>query len=179
VLIRAPAGKGDLVLTAQVAGLPPTRLTIRVVEADPGPQIAASPAAQPLTQWRRAEFTPTAPDAAHIYPASAWQQLSYVRPGRLEEAQPSAAFTLMQSHYTPRGPVAVHGGQVVFSGVTGRAQLWIDGKLAARKDGEGDGTLQADLAPGDQTRILTLTLEAPAGKQVGLSRGVTVWAKGI
>jgi beta-galactosidase len=61
VLIRAPAGKGDLVLTAQVAGLPPTRLTIRVVEADPGPQIAASPAAQPLTQWRRAEFTPPRP----------------------------------------------------------------------------------------------------------------------
>jgi beta-galactosidase len=105
-------------------------------------------------------------------------QLSYVRPGRLEEAQPAAAFTLIQSHYTPRGPMAVHGGQLVFSGITGRAQLWIDGKLAARKDGEGDGPLQADLAPGDQMRILTLMLEAPAGRAVGVSKGVTVWAKG-
>lgn len=178
VLIRAPAGKGDVVLTAQVAGLPPARLAIRVVAADPGPHIAPSPAAQPLTEWRRAPFTPTAPDAAHIYPASALRRLSYVRPGRLEEAQPAAAFTLMQSHYTPRGPEAVHGGQVIFSGITGRAQLWVDGRLAAQKDA-GDGPLQADLAPGEQTRVLTLVLEAPAGQQVGLSKGVTVWAKEI
>lgn len=177
VLIRAPAGKGDMVLTAQAPGLPLARLSIRVLEADTGPQIVAYPAAQALDEWHRAPFTPTAPDASHAYPAREWKRLSSTRTGRLEDAQSTNSFTLIQSHYTPRGPVAVRGGQVVFSGVTGRAQLWIDGKLAARKDSEADGTLQADIPSGDQTHILTLALEAPAGKRVGLSKGVTVWAK--
>jgi beta-galactosidase len=176
VLIRAPQGPGELVLTAKVGGLPPARLAIRVVAAQDGPRIAATPAAQPLTEWRRAGFTATAPDAARVYPAGDWRRLAYVRPGRLEEAQAAASFTLMQSHYTPRAPVALHGGRLAFAGIAGRAQLWVDGRLVARKDTAEDGPLQAELAPGEQTRILTLALEAPAGHAVGLSKGVTVWA---
>lgn len=177
VLIRAPEGKGDLVLIAQIAGLPVARLTIRVVEADPGQRIPPSPAAQPITEWRRAGFTPTAPDPARIYPASEWRHLSYVRTGRLEEAQGADSFTLMRSLYTPRGPVATHGGRIAFSGITGRAQLWVDGQMLARKDTASDGPLYADIPSGDRTRVLTLALEAPAGRAVGLSKGVTIWAR--
>jgi beta-galactosidase len=178
VLIRAAPGKGVLRLTAQVAGLSPVTLSIPVVEVDAGAHIAASTAAQSLTEWRRTPFTASPPDGARAYPASELARLSYVRVGRLEEAQPERAWTLIQSHCTPRTPMALHGADLVFSGITGRAQLWVDGRMVARKDSIEHGTLHADLAPGAQTRVISLLLEAQPGQSAGLDKGVTVWAKG-
>lgn len=178
VLIRAAPGKGVVRLTAQIAGLPAVTLAIPVVEADAGARIAASPAAQTVTEWRRTPFAASAPDATRAYPATELRRMAYVRVGRLEEAQPARAYMLMQSHYAPREPMALHGADLAFSGIIGRAQLWIDGQMVARKDTLAEGPLHASLPAGDQTRIITLMMEADAGQAVGLSKGVTVWAKG-
>lgn len=181
VLVRADRSSGRetgrLVLTAEVAGLPSAQLEIPVIPVDDGPRIAEVPPMQTLTEWRRSAFTTTAPDGARIYPASELSTLSYVRPGRLEEAPDATSFTLVQSRYTPRRPVAVNGGEVIFTGLVGRAELWIDGTRVARKDDAGEGTLRAPLAAGGQVRVLSLRLEAAAGQEVGLSRSVVVRAR--
>ena len=171
VLVSAPQGSGRMVLTAQVAGLPAARVTIAYAATDDGPAIAATPGAQPLTEWRRAAFTPTAPDGARIYAPDDWRRLNYVRTGRLEEAQATAAYTLIQGRFTAR-----RGGTLYFAGVIGKARLWIDGTPVATKDSAGEGPLRAALPAG--AHIVSLVIAAAAGQSVGLSRGVCIWPSG-
>ncbi|RMB54927.1 beta-galactosidase [Sphingomonas sp. PP-CE-3A-406] len=174
VLVRSLPGAKQLVLTARVAGLPPARVAFPLVAAQTR-AVAVTPSVHHLGEWRRTPFVAQAPDARTIYPAQQWRSLSYVRTGRLEEAQPARAYTLIQGRFMPRRHVAVRGGTLHFAGVIGRAELWVDGQRVATKSDPAEAAMVAPLPAGEQERVVTLLLQADAGEATGLSRSVAVW----
>lgn len=175
VLVRASADARQVVLTAQAAGLPPTRLAMPVIATAARPQVGETAAVQHLTEWRRTPFTEQAPDPRTTYPMQQWRRLSYVRTGRLEEAQPSHGFALIQGRFVPRGHVATDGGTLRFARVTGRAELWVDGARLAVKTERAEGSIHAALPSGGQERIVTVLIEADTGESVGFGGGVGIW----
>lgn len=174
VLVRSSAGAKQLVLTARVAGLPPARVAFPLVAAQTR-AVAVTPSVHHLGEWRRTPFVAQAPDARTIYPTQQWRSLSYVRTGRLEEAQPARAYTLIQGRFMPRRQVAARGGTLHFAGVIGRAELWVDGQRVASKNDAAEAAMVATLPAGEQERVVTLLLQADAGEATGLSRSVAVW----
>ncbi|KQN27012.1 beta-galactosidase [Sphingomonas sp. Leaf34] len=174
VLVRSAAGAKHLVLTARVAGLPAARVAFPLVAAQ-SRAVAVTPSVHHLGEWRRTPFVAQAPDARTIYPTQQWRGLSYVRTGRLEEAQTGRAYTVIQGRFVPRRHVTARGGTLHFAGVIGRAELWVDGQHLATKSDPAEATMVATLPAGEQERVVTLLLQADAGEATGLSRGVAVW----
>jgi beta-galactosidase len=174
VLVRSSAGAKQLVLSARVAGLPVARVTFPLIALQVR-DVAATPPIHHLTEWRRTPFVAEAPDPREVYPTQQWRRLSYVRTGRLEEAPPQRAFTLIQGRFMPRRDVAVGGGTLRLAGVIGRAELWLDGVRVAVKTDPAEAPMTARVPAGGQERVVTILLEAGAGEAAGLSRGVAIW----
>ncbi|MFD2783687.1 beta-galactosidase GalA [Novosphingobium pokkalii] len=175
VLVRAPAGQGRLTLTAQVAAAGGAGDHRLCPAGQRHARARRNPGAQPVSEWRRTAFAATLPDGAQALARSDWRALSYVRAGRLEEAPATPGYTLLQTRLTPRRDLALRGGRVAFASVAGKAQLWVDGTLVARKADAAPGPLAAALPPGEQEHVISLVLEAQAGEAVGLARSVWAW----
>nr|WP_277969103.1 beta-galactosidase GalA [Sphingomonas echinoides] len=175
VLVRSAPAARQLVLTARVAGVPEARITVPLVAATLLRDIPATPSVQHLTEFRRTPFAVQAPDPREVYPVPQWRGLSYVRPGRLEEAPTEHATALLQGRFVPRRDVAARGGTLRLAGVIGRAELWVDRVRVATKTSRAEAPMTAKLPAGDQERVITLVLEADVGEATGLSRGVAIW----
>ena len=76
--------------------------------------------------------------------------------------------------FTPRRRVGEEGGAVVFAEVVGTAEVWMDGKLLARKDSPGPAPLVAPFGPGAGPRTLSLIVRAEADASSGMGRTVSV-----
>jgi beta-galactosidase len=174
VLVRSAPGARQLVLSARVAGLPITRMTVPLV-ATTLRDIPPTPGVHHLTEFRRTAFMAPSPDPREAYPVAQWRALSYVRPGRLEEAPSAPGVALVQGRFVPRREVAARGGTLRLADVIGRATLWVDGFQVATKTSRAEAPMVAKVAAGDQEHIVTLLLEADAGEATGLSRGISIW----
>jgi beta-galactosidase len=76
--------------------------------------------------------------------------------------------------FVPRRRVGIEGGAVVFAEVVGRAEVWIDGKLLARKNTPEPAPLVAPFGPGAGPRTLSLLVHAEADAPSGMGRTVSV-----
>jgi beta-galactosidase len=76
--------------------------------------------------------------------------------------------------FTPRRRIGAEGGAVVFAEVVGAAEVWMDGKLLARKDSPAPAPLVAPFGPGAGPRTLSLLVKAEADAPSGMGRTVSV-----
>jgi len=61
-----------------------------------------------------------------------------------------------------------------FSGLLGKAEVWIDGKLVATKSEYENAPLAAPFPPGNSMRPVRILFESEGDKPVGLSAPVSV-----
>jgi len=100
--------------------------------------------------------------------------LDHGRPGRLEGPAPDAPWSMYRTVFTPRRRVGLEGGVIAFAQVVGRAEVWMDGKLLARKEAPEPAPLIAPFGPGSGPRTLSLIVKADAGQPSGMGRTVCV-----
>lgn len=178
VIVRADPGAGGLSLTASAAGLARGSARVRRLAAPARASVPPTRPVQAVTGWRQSPAFATKPDPG-IAPADTdMNSWLWINPGDLQPAQGNGRWIAMVARVLPHRSVAARGGRIVLTNVTGRAELWIDGRRAAAKDGYAPGPLEGTLPPGDSQRRITVLIEADGdadmGKLAGLSGAVVI-----
>jgi beta-galactosidase len=174
VIVRADSGTGGLLLTASAAGLVRGSAKVRRLAAPARASVPPTRPVQAVTGWRQSPAFATKPDPG-IAPADTdMNSWLWINPGDLQPAQGNGRWIAMIARVVPHRSVAARGGRIVLTNVTGRGELWVDGRRAAAKDSYAPGPLEGTLPPGDGQRRITVLIEADQGKLAGLSGAVVI-----
>jgi beta-galactosidase len=161
-------------LTATAPGLRPATIRIDRAAVAPPPTIARTRPVALLSEWRRTPFSASRPDPDQVFASNDMNSLDHGRPGRLEGPADNAPWSMYRTVFTPRRRVGIDGGVVVFAQVVGQAEVWMDGKLLARKEMPAPAPLEAPFGAGGGPRTLSLIVRAEPGKPSGMGRTVCV-----
>jgi len=71
-------------------------------------------------------------------------------------------FAIYRAQFTPRAGVQKSGGQLILHDVVGKAQVWIDGKLAGEKSDAEKKDMIVACPGGDGQRTVSVLIEADA-----------------
>jgi beta-galactosidase len=168
-----PDGKEPLVLLAKAAGMAPANLTIGVNAAAAPPWIPTAQPTYTLLKWRMSPSSATPPDPNQQIASNDQNTWQEVWTDKLREL-PNGNFAVFRTIFEPFHAVRKSGGTIIFTAITGKAQVWLDGEQVANKDRFEPAPLTVKLPPGEGTRTLSLLIETRPGEPVGMDRTVTV-----
>lgn len=175
ILQSAFAGQGKLTLRATADGLAPAEVTIDVTAAPAHPAVPVGYPTFVIRNWKMSPVTTNAPDPNQQIGDSDMNSWANVQPGRRLPTFNNGSFAIYRAQFTPRAGMQKSGGTINFSNVTGKAQVWIDGKLAGNKTDAARNIFNVPLPPGDGERTINVLIETSApGTQAGLGGTVTV-----
>ncbi|MFP5391954.1 MAG: DUF4982 domain-containing protein, partial [Gammaproteobacteria bacterium] len=170
--------QGEVVVEAHAPALAPARIAIPVKKVAPVPTQATSEA--PFTvvsYWRVSPPSSTRPDPSQAIADFDMNTWEYGEPPLLRGGGSAAGegnFRVHRAKFTPRTTLANGNGLLHFSALDGRAEIWLDGKLIAKKDTFESGELWAPLPAGTGERVLSVLVEGQNGQRAGVAGRVTV-----
>jgi beta-galactosidase len=168
-------GQGKLTLRATSEGLTPAEVTIEVTPAPARPAVPVAYPAFVIGDWRMSPISNEHPDPNQKIADTDMNSWANIQPGHGLPAFKNGRFAIYRAQFTPRSSVQKSGGALKLRDVTGNAEVWIDGKLAAGKNEAGKKDITVPLPPGDGVRTVSVLIEAPTtGAQAGLGGTVTV-----
>jgi beta-galactosidase len=175
ILQSALAGEGKLTLRATSEGLAPAEVTLDVT---PVPARPAVPLAYPtlvIRNWRLSPISTERPDPNQKIGETDMNSWANAQPGRRLPTFNEGRFAIYRAVFTPRIGIQKSGGLLNLRDVTGKAQVWIDGKLAGEKASADRNSFTVPFPPGDGERTLNVLIEIAApGGQAGLGGTVTI-----
>ena len=175
MLQSAFAGQGKLTLRATADGLAPAEITIDVTSAPARPAVPVAYPAFAIRNWRLSPFTTNAPDPNQKIGDTDMNTWANVEPGRRLPTFNGGSFGIYRAVFTPRAGMQKSGGTISFQNITGKAQVWIDGKLAGEKTEAVRTSFTVPLPSGDGERTVHVLIETSApGTQAGLGGSVTI-----
>jgi beta-galactosidase len=84
-------------------------------------------------------------------------------------------FTIEASHkFEPFQSIQRNGGSILFQSITGKAEIWMDGRMLAIRASVETGPLAVAIPPLSGIRQLTLLIETETGKPAGINGAVQV-----
>ncbi len=174
VIIQSkPNSKGFITLTAKSGNLKMATVNIPVKDTLAIPAVAIAPARLILEKWRISPFYTNRPDPNQLiadYDMNTW---SSYRPGNLSTFT-DGSFALFRANFKPYANQSKNGGNIVFKGVTGKAEVWLDKQLVGTKTTLEKGDLIIKMPPATGNRTITLLIEAEKGKKAGLGGVVSL-----
>jgi len=177
VVESAPGSQGTLTLRATDEGLTTGEVAINIMPTAALPAVAEVPNPPVyVLDWKRSPATMERPDPNQQLAATDMNSWSNARPGGGFGGQfRGGVFAIFRAHFTPRAGGQRSGGTLVLRAVTGKAQVYIDGKLAAEKTTPERGDLRVSFPAGEGERTVSVLVEAAAaGGPAGLGGVVTV-----
>ena len=174
VIIQSePQSSGRITLRATADGLADAEVVIDVTAVSPRPEVPPVRPTFIVSNWRMSPLTERPPSPEWRATSAEMLVGSTIQPGRLQEST-DGRFTVYHAQFKPRAAVRKDGGQLVFSDLVGKAQVWIDGKLAGEKNDPRPNSLSVRLPPGNNERAVAVVIEASPGSQAGLGGKVIV-----
>ncbi len=167
-------GRGTIMLRATAPGLKPASLRIDRLARAARPQVAVAPVVRTIDAWRRSPLLPTRPEPSLAPRDGDNNSWAFVRGGTATPAEASGGWQVYRARVTPVRAIAAKGGRLVFTGIVGRADLWVDGRPVATKPQAAAGPLVAALPPGDGDRAVVLIVQTVAGQPSGIVGAVTI-----
>jgi beta-galactosidase len=169
-------GQGKLTLTATSEGLATGETVIVVTPTAARPAVPVIPN-PPLVvlNWIRSPATAGRLDPNQPSVTSAMNSWDNVHPGSGLTPFHDGRFAIYRANFTPRGATQKTGGQLLLRDVVGKAQVWVDGKLAGEKAIAGKGDMTVAFPAGGGERTVSVVIEAAAPDEpAGLGGIVTV-----
>lgn len=163
-------GEGMLRVEASAPGLTAASVTIPVRAVAAVPFVAEAAAAPTrLTNWRIAPASPARPDPASNPSASDLQVWGWGQqaPARLD-AEKGGQFNLFRTTFTPRQNPWGGNAHLRFKRIAGKAEVWLDGRLAGTKATFAPGPWTVPLPAGKGQRQITVIIERDAGAPAGM-----------
>ena len=169
VTIQSEAARhGKLTLRAMSEGLTPAEVVIDVTPAAERASVPVIPN-PPLAilNWKRSPVTEERPDIERQVLGSETIGWAEAQPGSWMVPFRNGRFAIYRAEFTPRPAVQRSGGELVLREVGGKAQVWIDGKLAGEKADPARKDMTVACPPGAGVRTVNVLIEdvenAPAG----------------
>jgi beta-galactosidase len=169
-------GQGKLTLRATSAGLASSETVIDVnpVTARPAVPVIPNPPLV-LLNWIRSPVSAERRDPNQQSVTSDVTSWDNVRPGSDLIPFHGGRFAIYRAHFVPRAATQKSGGELVLRDVVGKAQVWIDGKLAGEKANAARQDLTVAFPGGEGERIVSVVIEADAvDTPAGLGGIVTI-----
>lgn len=174
VIVQTTAGgSGPLKLRATADGLAAGEVTITVNPAAAPPAVQSAAPTQIVSGWRLSPTATTRPDPNQQIGETDMNTWSAVRPGRTLPRFNDGKFAVYRATFRPRGPVVKAGGRLTLRNVTGRAEVFLNGKLAAEKKDAGRANIELPLPPGLDEATVSVLIEAD-GDHAGLGGAAVV-----
>lgn len=174
LIVRTHAAAGPLTVTAASPGLRRARTSLRRLSATPRAQVPSTPSVQVLEGWRQSPALRERPDPTMKPADTDMNSWTWLGTGEIQAAQGEGRWIVLRTRFTPRRRAQARGGTLMFGGIVGRAEVWIDGKQAAVKQGYADAPMQIAVPPGSTDRVVTILVESEPGVSGGLSRPVSL-----
>nr|WP_294814210.1 beta-galactosidase GalA [uncultured Sphingomonas sp.] len=169
LIVRADAAAGPLVVTAASPGLRAARTSLRRLAATPRAQVPPTASVQMIEGWRQSPASRERPDPATKPADTDMNSWLWLGPGEIQAPQGEGRWIVLRASFTPRRRTQERGGTLVLGNVIGRAEIWIDGRQAAVKQGHAAAPVEAPLPPGNAERVVTILVESEPGVTGGLS----------
>ena len=168
---RQSAGK--LKLRAIASGLETGEAVMEVARADERPEVLPSKQTYIVSNWRMSPTMdrPPSSDWHGGRKSNGWAARS--SRGNCNSL-PTDAMPSIVAQFKPRAVVRKQGGDLVFRDLVGKAQVWIDGKLAGEKHDVLRKSFTVRLSPGNRERAVDVVIEASPGSRAGLGGLVTI-----
>lgn len=174
VIVRSrEGGRGALKLHASATGLAAAQTAIDLRATRAPPSVPRTRAHQQLQDWRMSPASDTAPDPAMRPSPNDMNSWAWLRSGDANEYG-GAPWRLYRTQFTPHADVRRDGGRLVFKGLLGRAEVWVDGVQLGRKSGFEADEFSVALAPGEGERELTVRVQSRPGEGSGFIDVVAV-----
>jgi beta-galactosidase len=174
VIVQGERGSsGVLRLTASAPGVQSARTALSV---QPGsrPAEPRTPPVSILSDWRLSPIVKVRPDASTKPADNDMNSWGWANPGALQDASPDGGFVLYRATFTPRATVRRAGGKLVFGGLTGPAEIYVDGVKVASKADTAPGPLTVTLPAKDGERTLAVLMTVAPGQAFGMGAAVIV-----
>jgi beta-galactosidase len=171
------ASSGDVILRAESAGLVPAEIKIPVAAVQASPAFPTARYEQRIEQWKAASGFTTKPDPlmkAENNDMNSWVGASVGTP----LTPNGGSWSIFSGSFEPFANMQRDGGVLKFGGLLGKAEVWIDGKLAATKSEFQNAPLEAPFLSGKGKRPVRILFESEGGKPVGLTAPVSVVPSG-
>ena len=175
LIVQSGSGsQGSLRLIAKSPGLRTAEISIDVTAATGPPFVPRTTPVQTLSDWRVSPATIKRPSPTASPGATDMNSWGWSRGEELRAPLAKSGWTVFRTRFLPMASVRARGGRIVFSMLTGRAEVWLDGKQIGRNAEQSPATLSAALPPGEGERTLTVLVYADARRHFGLGDVVTV-----
>lgn len=165
--------QGQVTLTARAKGLKDAKLTIDVKQAV---QILSAAVIKPviiLDRWRVSPVTANKPDPNQEIPDYDMNTWAPTKPGQLQSFD-NGRYVMFKTTFKPFAAQREKGGQIILKNLTGKAEVWLDGKQIGAKPVYESADVKFDIPPGQGDRKLTVLVEAEKGKKAGLNGIVSI-----
>lgn len=174
VIVQTQAGgTGTLTLRANAPGLRPAEVTLAVNAVPAHPFVEKAGHVLTLQSWRMSPVVGAKPDPNQPLAENDMNSWSPLEPGKLQTFT-DGNFATYRTRFQPGAVVRRAGGQIEFHKITGKAEIWLDGKLVATKETPDAQPFKAPLPPGEGDRTLSVVIESASGSQAGFSGSVTI-----
>jgi beta-galactosidase len=172
--------KGNVKVTASASGLKAASVSIPVKAVDPVPFVPASVAPLSyLTDWRVSPANVQRPDPNQVLANNDMNTWGWGQPPMLNvpgEVK-GGVYRLYRTSFTPRKTLADGSGQLYFASITGKAEIWLDGKLIAKKTNAAPAKLSVPIPAGEGARQLNVIIEGESDNKAGVDGSVTIQPK--
>ena len=173
VIVQAGLGSGELILQASAWGLKPAEVVLPVRPVAAPPSVPVFSPALILRDWRMSPVTAARPDPNVQVGDNDMNSWVSVQPGEVQDFV-GGRWAIYRSTFSPFAAVQEQGGQLVFKGLSGRAEIWLDQQQVAQKDSFEEAPLAVPVPPGLGTRTVSVLVESRPGVAAGLSGLITV-----
>jgi len=174
VILQSRAGPVEpLVLRAEAPGLAAAEISIPVEVAPSPPSVPTARYEQRIGRWKASPGFPEKPDPMMKADANDMNSWATVTPGT-PIARTGGPWSVFSASFEPFANMHGGGGVLAFRGISGKASVWIDGKLAASKSPFETAPLIAPFPPGKGTRAVRILFESENGEPVGFTGPVAV-----
>ena len=169
VIVQSAEESGEVTLTATVEGLEPAVLKIPVRPAPAVPSVAVENPPQVLGGWTVSPFYNGRPDVTRRIAdndMNSWQPVTV----------PSGTGILLErgGYVMFRTECALHqacrekGGAFLFKRLSGKAEIWLDGKRIATKEDAAERDFEVEFGPVGEKCELRVLFHASSGERVGM-----------
>ena len=174
VMVRsARGGAGTLVLRAKAAGLRSAELALPIIAAPARPSVPAAQRISALRHWRLSPAAAARPDPLQLPAANDMNSWATIEPG-VPQLFSGGNWAVSCIRFHGTAAVSESGGRIKFNALAGRAEIWLDGVLVARKNEFERAALEVALPSGSQEHTLSVVFESRPGEPAGFGGIVSV-----
>lgn len=176
IMQSQPGGSGTLTLVAKSSGLKSAEVGIKVESVPARPAVGIAQTAFELQNWRLSPASATPPDPNQRLADNDMNSWAPVEAGKLQSLA-GGNYVVYRTQFELSHAVNEVGGKIAFKSITGKAEVWLDGKLLGKKDKFSAGSLTLPLPTGKGNRTLSVLIETEPGKSAGFGKAVAIEPK--